>query len=385
MLKIDHLVPINNASFYGLRVACHVSNSSDLHQKLFIWQLNSTQQQQTGFIDGFVVTESIAFDSYNLDYLVTFNTNRDTVIIKKDGRSKYYSLLSTLDDPIQCQNLVGPSTHYLICLARNGHLSLLINITGDVVTNQIIADDKSKATTKTGMLAENTVYLLNDQQELSVYLITTTVIRLGTYIVRSNINFIITAVFSDINCTVMDNGPSTDTSDSVPVAAIVVSIIIIVGLVSIFVVVFVITFVIMRKRRANPENECTNGDVQDTNNDQYDDNNTDASLEDNHNGSTTMENIAHPTSESHNNEARNVDDLPTNSVNACQAVSGHQDGALVNPAFRIFTSPDDPEGLQAESNREETMELLSEQCIDPQQCAEDTLPPREDPVGDASN
>ena len=394
MLKIDHLVPVNNASFYGLRVVCHANNSSDLHQKLFLWQLDSTQQQQTGFIDGFVVTESIAFDSYNLDYLVTFNTNRDTVIIKKDGGSMYYSLLSALDNPIQCQNLVGPSTHYLICLARNGHLSLLINITGDVVTNKIIIDDKSKTTIKTGMLAENTVYLLNDQQELSIYLITITVMHLGTYIVRSDINFIIITASSDINCTIMDNGPNVNTSDStdsVPVAAIVVPIVITVGLVTIFVVV---SIVIVRKRRApSKKNGYTNGDacMQDTNSDEHFDDHTvlkDASIKDNRNGITAMEDIAHPTSEGCNNEARNVDNPPTDSINACQAVSGHQDGALVNSAFKNFTSPDGPERLQDENNREETsyVEPRTEECIEPLPCSEDTpLPPREDPVGDASN
>ena len=70
------------------------------------------------------MTESTAFDSYNLDYLVIFSANRNTVFIMKDGESQPFHLSHTLDDPSQCQNLVGRATHYLICLAENGHLPI---------------------------------------------------------------------------------------------------------------------------------------------------------------------------------------------------------------------------------------------------------------------
>ena len=218
-LKIDHLFQASNSS---LRVTCYTENSSDFYQKSFLWQ-TETQPQQTGFTSGFVVTESTAFDSYNLDYLVTFSANRNTVIIIKDGESQPFQLLHALDDPSQCQNLDGPATHYLICLAENGHLPLLINITNNSVTNQTLPVDESKRIVKTGKLTENIFYLLNDQQEFSVYLITTTVICVGVYTVRSNTDFLITRTSGDINCTIMEEiDLNTDESHSVPVVAIVV-------------------------------------------------------------------------------------------------------------------------------------------------------------------
>ena len=222
-LKIDRLFQASNSS---LRVTCYTENSSDFYQKSFLWQ-TETQPQQTGFTSGSVLTESTAFDSYNLNYLVTFSASRNTVIIIKDGESQSFQLSHALDDPSQCQNLVGPATHYLICLAENGHLPLLINITNNSVTNQTLPVDEFKRIVKTGMLTENIFYLLNDQQELSVYLITTMVICVGVYTVRSNTNFIITCTSSDIiNCTIMEEiDLDTDEPRSVPVVAIVVSII----------------------------------------------------------------------------------------------------------------------------------------------------------------
>ena len=242
-LKIDHLIPVSNASFFGLRVVCNVENSTSLYQKLFSWQMDSTQQ---GFISGFVLTESTAFDSYNLDYLVTFNANRNTVIIKENGQSKYYPLLHPLDDPIQCQNLVGPVMHNLICLAGNGHLPLLINVTDNRVTNQTISIDKSKKVINIGMLAENSFYLLNDQQELSIYLVSTTAVYLGTYSIRPNIDFIITAAFSNITCHYnnvsfdMNADESEDESYLTVIIAIVTSISFV--LVIVFIVIIIIVY-----------------------------------------------------------------------------------------------------------------------------------------------
>ena len=226
-LKIDHLIPVNNASILGIRVVCHrVYNSSDFYHKLFLWHLDSTQQQQTGFIGGVVQTESVAFDSYHLDYLVTFNANRNTVIIYKDRQSQYYKNLPTLDYPLQCQNLAEPSAHYLICVAGNGHLPLLINLTGDTVTNKSIGSDESKKVIRAGVLAKNTFYLLNDHEELSIYLLTATIMYLETYTVRPNIDFIITTATSDINCSshnnvVYSNDLNSDESDSNEVAVLI--------------------------------------------------------------------------------------------------------------------------------------------------------------------
>ena len=207
-LKIDHLVPVktSNASFFGLRVVCyHLENSFSFYHKLFLWQLDSTQQQQTGFIEESVQTESVAFDSYNLDYLVTFNANRNTVIINKDGQSQYYQNLPTLDYPIQCQNLAESSTHYLICLAGNGYLPLLINLTGDAITNKSLASDETKEIIRVEVLAKDTFYLLNNQQELSIYLLTATVMYLETYTVHPNFDFVIATASSDITCSSHDN------------------------------------------------------------------------------------------------------------------------------------------------------------------------------------
>ena len=150
-VKIDWLVQASNSS---LRMICYTENSSDFYQKSFLWQ-TETQPQQTGFTSGFVLTESAAFDSYNLDYLVTFSANRNTVFIKEDRESLPFQLSHVLDDPSQCQNLVGPTIHYLICLAENGHLPLLINITSNSVTNQTIPVDESKRIVTIGMLTEN--------------------------------------------------------------------------------------------------------------------------------------------------------------------------------------------------------------------------------------
>ena len=49
-----------------------------------------------------------------------------------------------------------------------------------------------------------------------------------------------------------------------------------------------------------------------------------------------------------------------------------------------FPNPEPIRMLQNESSQDETqyVEASSEQCIDPLECAEDNLPPRQDPVGD---
>ena len=248
-LKIDHLIPVNNASFLGLRVVCHrVDDSSDFYHKLFLWQLDSTQQQQTGFIGGAVQTESVAFDSYHLDYLVTFNANRNTVIIYKDRQSQYYKNLPTLDYPLQCQNLAEPSAHYLICVAGNGHLPLLINLTGDAVTNMSVSSDELKKVVRIGVLAKGTFYLLNNQQELSVCLLTSTVWCLKPYTVRTNIDFIIPNVSSDINCTVTEAPAEHNATSSHSVSVVVFMVPIIVG---VFIIGIVMACWFVKKKLMN--------------------------------------------------------------------------------------------------------------------------------------
>ena len=358
MLKIDHLVQASNTS---LRVICRVENSSEFYQKLFLWQTDSIQQQQTGFVSGFVQTESTAFDSYNLDYLVTFNANRNTVIIKEDGGSNRFQLSHALDDPIQCQNLVGPATHYLICPAENGSLLLLLNITSNSVTNQTIPVDESKRIIKIGRLAENQFYLLNDRQEISVYLIAATVTCVGTYTVRPNTDFIITAASGNINCTVMedvDPHSDSDKSRSATVVAIVVSVIVAAVIIIILAVVFIVVIV---KLQIKKEHDCS--------------------------GSISTD-IAQPTLENGYTGERSAEDPPTSSIDPSEEVGGNHHGALVHSTLQDFpnAATDPTRKGQSENNSDDTqcMEQKSEDCIVPLECAEDNLPAREDPIGDES-
>ena len=378
MLKIDRLFQDSNSS---LRVRCYTENSSDFYQKSFLWQ-TETQPQQTGFTSGFVLTELTAFDSYNLNYLVTFSANRNTVFIIEDRESQPFQLSHTLDDPSQCQNLVGPATHYLICLAENGHLPLLINITSNSVTNQTIPVDESKRIVKTGMLTENRFYLLNDQQELSVYLITTMVICVGAYTVRSNTNFIITRTSGDINCTVMEPIDTDTDSDSSFVLAIAIIVPIIVIIIILVIVIVIVQKLRIQKKATRTKKEDNINGVhhvmtQDVGNDQHE-NNTDP------NTSIPMSNITHPTSEISYTGERNVEEPLTNQTDVCEDDDHQGAGAMVNPTFKGF--PADPtRRAQNESNSNETqyVEPKSEDCIVPLECAEDMLPEiREDPVGE---
>ena len=362
------------------------------------------EPQQTGFLSGFVLTESTAFDSYDLDYLVTFNINRNTIFIKQDGESQSFKLSHALDDPSQCQNLVGPATHYLICLAKNGHLPLLINITSNSVTNQTIPVDESKGIIKIGILAENRFYLLNDQQELSVYLIATTLICVGTYTVRPNTDFIITTASSDINCTVMeDTDSNSDKSPSTPVVAIVVSIIV-AAVIGIPAIVFIVVFVVRKQinKRATTsekkEDDNVNHESQkDVDNDRNDNNtNLNNPITTNNCNGSISEDIAQPVLlENGYTGERNVEpaeDPPTKSIDPSEEVGGNQHCILVHSTIKDFqnATADPTRRVQNESNNDETQffELKSENCVVPLECSEldnvDNLPPREDPVGNES-
>ena len=403
-LKIDHLVPVSNASFLGLRVVCRVENSFDYYHKLYVWQLDSTQQQ-TGFVEEFVVTtESIAFDLYNLDYLVTFNAIRDTVEFEGARSNNFQSLsIPVLDEPIHCQNLVGPSAHFLMCLARNGRLTLLINITNDGVTYQTI-ESESKVN-KIGVLTENTVYLLNDQQKLTVYLITPTVTCLGTYGVRANVDFVITSASSNINCTGVENmsdgGDKSRSSNSDHVLAIVV-VIPTATIIAIFVLVVIKRKQIRKIITSRKKKWDTNGHIphenkdipKDTNSNHLSDHN-DVTIKEgipindsNHNGNM-MTQPASP--DNRDTGARNIEEPPTNSVDPCQEVSASdQYTAMVNSAYKGFPNPDVTGKVQNENNEDEIqcIEQSSERCIEPRECTEndeENLPPREEPIGHTCN
>ena len=390
-LKIDQLVQASNSS---LRVICYTENSSDFYQKSFLWQ-TETQPQQTGFTSGFVLTELAAFDSYNLNYLVTFSANRNTVFIKEDGESQPFQLSHVLDDPSQCQNLVRPTTHYLICLAENGHIPLLINITSNSVTNQTIPVDESKRIVKIGMLTENRFYLLNDQQELSVYLITATVICVGVYTVRSNINFIITGASGDINCTIMEQVDSnTDESHSVLVVTIVVPVIVFIGILGVAFIVLVVVKQIKKRPTISKkkEDDKVHHDSYIKMEDAVNDRN-DINTNPNCNESTSGD-IAQATSESGYTGVRNVEpaeDPPTSLIDPSEEAGNNQHCVLVHSNLQEFANaaPDPTRRAQNESNSNDAqfVEQKSEDCIVPQPCSEseeDKLPAREDPVGHES-
>lgn len=398
-LKIDHLVQDSSTS---LRVVCNVDNSTNLYHKSFIWQTDSTQEQETGFIDGVVITESIAFDSYNLDYLVTFTSNRKTIIvIKKDGHqsAQQYSLLFTLDNPIHCQNLVEPNTHYLICLKEDGHHSLLINITDSTVTNQtIISSDESHKILEIGILTSNTFYVLNNQQEFSIYLLPATLIRLKTYTVRPNIDFVIAAASNDISyCAGVETVNTTtmvSTTDKPRSHVVIVIVVPIIAIIIIIVIIAVICIIIIKKRPAVSNHVNNKRVIEKTDNIKPQQNNDTIPLKDiscdanNQNDGTHMSYIA--TVENRDTGERNIDDdPPTNSIDAYQEVGNyHPDNSImVNSNLNGFPNPADPTRLQDESELTNAVPV-SEECIEPQECAEDMLPPRDDyiPIGeDASN
>ena len=362
-LKINHLVPVSNislvgsVSFFGLRLECDVENSASLRQKLFSWQIDSTRQPETGFVEGNVETESTAFDSYNLNYLVTFNAIHNRVIIKENGGSKFSQpLLHPLNNPVLCLNLVEPVTHYLICLAGDGYLPLLINVTdNNAVTNQTLPVDEPKKIIKMGILAEEDMfYLLNDQDELSIFLIATTVICLGTYPVRVGNNFIITAPSNNVNCALMENvtsdEPNSDTHSNLVVAiAVPIAVIVVIVIAGIIVAVPIV--------RKNGMTGC-NG-------------------EPNSASSILTSDPTQPTSDDIYSGQRIVEEPPTNS----EVVDNGQIAAVIT-----LNIPSDPVRTRNESRNigEICDERESENCVSPQECTEievDNSLEREDPIG----
>ena len=388
-LKINRLVPVNNissngsVSFFGLRLECLVENSASLRQKWFSWQTDYMRQPETGFVDGYVETESIAFDSYNLGYLVTFNANGNRVIIKEDGRSKFSQpLLYPLDDPVQCQNLVGPDTHYLICLAGDGYIPLLINITdNDAVTNQTLSVNESKKIIKMGILAEEDMfYLLNDQDELSIYLIATTLICVGTYPVRQNNDFVITNPSNNVDCTIMENvepGPDNPSSDetnpdmhSYLVVAIVVPSTAL--LITLGIVIAIVVIVQKNKAKKKAKKKEYKDDIE----------LTECNSELDSASSILTNDPTQVCSESMHTGQRIVEEPLTNPVDVCQETGRNdQTAAMVNSNITL-----DPVRIQNESRNHGPIcaEPNSEDCISPEECASDNLSEREEPIGQDS-
>jgi len=193
-MNINRIVPAvaKDGSFTGIRIESLSPNT--INHVLF----SSTAYR---FTQTNVQTETIAFDSYNLNYLVSFTTSLRTMIVTfRNGTTRQYPLAVTLDDPVQCENVVGPVNHYLICLAGGGFSPIIIDVTSG--TSKAVPVGEFPVA-KMEMLSENTFYLLNSHQELSFYIITnSSAVHIGTYTVRSNSNFSLMGFNSNITCNV---------------------------------------------------------------------------------------------------------------------------------------------------------------------------------------
>jgi len=97
-MKISHIVPAvaKDGSFTGIRIESLSPNT--INHVLF----SSTAYR---FTQTNVQTETIAFDSYNLNYFVSFTTSLRTMIVTfRNGTTRQYPLAVTLDDPVQCNS-----------------------------------------------------------------------------------------------------------------------------------------------------------------------------------------------------------------------------------------------------------------------------------------
>ena len=195
-VNIGRIVPAvaKDGSFTGIRIESFVGSSPNTINHVMF----STAQH---FSPTNIQTETIAFDSYNLNYLVSFTTSLRTMVVSfRNGTTRQNPLAVTLDDPIHCKNIAGPVSHYVICLAGDGFSPVMINVTSG--TSKVIPVGDSPVA-KLETLSENTFYLLNTHQELLFYMITNTnIVHIGTYTVSSNSNFRLMGFTSNITCNV---------------------------------------------------------------------------------------------------------------------------------------------------------------------------------------
>jgi len=164
-LKITRLVSAVafDGSFTGLRLESSTGNSDDVYHK---WFSSIAQTFCSKIIPS---TETIAFNSQNLKYLVTFSANHKAmIVISEDGTTRQYKLDSSLRDPIQYQNIIGPVDHYLVCLAKESG-PILINVKAG--TSRTIMTGSN--VTNIGRLTDDTVYLLTNGQEMIIVPIST--------------------------------------------------------------------------------------------------------------------------------------------------------------------------------------------------------------------
>ena len=190
--QIYRLIPAANSSFPVLRVIFYNGNNLGYSHHYF-------SSSESRYINLIFHTDFVAYDSFDLSYLVTFVNHYTLTIIRRDKISKQFSLNITLDDPIQCENMVmGANVHYLICLAGGGLHPVIINII-EPVTSKVIPVFNSQIA-QIRMLTKDTFYLLTAEQEMLFYVVNSAVIYLGRYALRRGIGYVITSTTSDIIC-----------------------------------------------------------------------------------------------------------------------------------------------------------------------------------------
>ena len=197
--QVHQLVPAINGSFFGLRIFSTGNNSGYCHQYLSPGLKTISIPFRTDYV---------AFDSYNLNYLVTFVNLYTLSVMKHDRTSKQFPLGHTVDDPIHCWNMATqPNTHYLICLAHSGLDPLMINITTEQVTTSIIPAFNSRIV-RVGILTGDTFYLLTEEAVMLVYVVNSAVVRIGRYALHDGTDYVIINATSDIVCSHVDSEPS---------------------------------------------------------------------------------------------------------------------------------------------------------------------------------
>jgi len=210
VMKISRIVPTvaNDGMFAGLRLELVTNNSPGV---VFHKTFSSIDQS---FLNDFYQTETIAFDSYDFSYLVSFSANQQTmnIMLKNGSGVLQHTLASMLDEPIQCENIAGPLTHYLICLAGNGQSPILINVLNG--TSHIIPIGNSPIISL-GALNDNTVYFLDTQQVLSFYVLNnSTVLHVGDYTIRHGTSLRIFNFNSSLSCVNQQSTGNTNDSSS---------------------------------------------------------------------------------------------------------------------------------------------------------------------------
>lgn len=220
VLGVNHLIPVitKDDSFFGLRIESLINNSSGVYQTLV-----SSSGSALQFAGKTIHTPSVTFNSYNLDYLVTFANNKTIVIIREEGTLIPFPLKATLQYPILCHNMpIGPNTHYMICRTSTGG-ALLININDREVTSKIIPNGNSSIVGMGG-LTDSAFYLLNDRNEMLFFLLDTDLLQLGYYTVPS-VNIRVVNSSGRISCSDLnDTSKKNDFNNMLTIIIVTISV-----------------------------------------------------------------------------------------------------------------------------------------------------------------